>query len=347
MGYERIKDILDEYSFTDSADYVRVNELLYTEIGLKTLRYSAYAQHTVMLNYQHTLTYGFRLGYWNLNKQFLFSPTAQYSFKPDWEKQVIFKLAAGIYRQPPFYRELRNRAGELNSSLKAQSSVHVIAGAERILKLWDRDFLLTTEAYYKSIWDAVAYDVENVRIRYFGNNDSKAYAMGADIRLSGEFIKGAESWFSMGILNTREDLGFDNQGYVRRPTDQRLTFGAFFQDHIPRNPTVRVYMNLIFGTGLPFSPPQTLQYRSAFTAPMYRRLDMGFSKIITIKDRSKGLGKFTESLWLGAEVLNVIGAQNTISYTWITDVQNRQYAVPNTLSARFINLRMIARFDRP
>jgi hypothetical protein len=151
----------------------------------------------------------------------------------------------------------------------------------------------------------------------------------------------------MGILNTREDLGFDNQGYVRRPTDQRLTFGAFFQDHIPRNPTVRVYMNLIFGTGLPFSPPQTLQYRSAFTAPMYRRLDMGFSKIITIKDRSKGLGKFTESLWLGAEVLNVIGAQNTISYTWITDVQNRQYAVPNALSARFINLRMIARFDRP
>jgi hypothetical protein len=171
--------------------------------------------------------------------------------------------------------------------------------------------------------------------------------MGADVRLSGEFIKGAESWFSLGILNTREDLGFDRQGFVRRPTDQRITFGAFFQDHLPRNPTIRVYLNLIFGTGLPFSPPQTLQYRSAFTAPFYRRLDMGFSKVITIKDRSKGLGRFTESVWLGAEVLNVIGAQNTISYIWITDVQNRQFAVPNNLSARFVNLRLIARFDRP
>lgn len=344
IGHERISDILDEYSFTDSADYVRINELLYTEIGLRTMRYSAYAQHTFLLNPQHTFTYGFRLGYWNLNKQFLFSPTVQYSFKPEWEKQVIFKLAGGIYRQPPFYRELRDRVGQINSSLKAQSSLHLIAGAERVLKLWNRDFLLTTEAYYKSIWDVVAYDVENVRLRYFANNHTKAYATGADIRLSGEFIKGAESWFSLGILNTRENLGFDNQGYVRRPTDQRVTFGAFFQDHLPRNPTIRVYLNLIFGTGLPFSPPQTLQYRSAFTAPPYRRLDMGFSKIITLKDRSKGIGRFTESVWLGAEVLNVIGAQNTISYTWIQDIQNRQYAVPNTLSARFINIRMIARF---
>ncbi|MDO1448686.1 TonB-dependent receptor [Rhodocytophaga aerolata] len=347
IGHERISDILDEYSFTDSADYVRINELLYTDISLRTWRYSAYAQHTFLLNPQHTITYGFRLGYWNLNKQFLVSPTAQYSYKPGWEKPVIFKLAAGIYRQPPFYRELRSRTGQLTPSLKAQSSLHLIAGAERILKLWNRDFLLTTELYYKSIWDAVAYDVENVRIRYFANNNTKAYAMGADVRLSGEFIKGAESWFSMGILNTREDLGFDTQGFVRRPTDQRLTFGAFFQDHLPRNPTIRVYLNLIFGTGLPFSPPQTLQYRSSFTAPPYRRLDMGFSKVITIKDRSKGLGKYTESIWLGAEVLNVIGAQNTISYTWITDIQNRQYAVPNRLSARFINVRVIARFDKP
>jgi hypothetical protein len=273
------------------------------------------------------------------------SPTVQYAFKPGWEKQVVFKAAVGIYRQPPFYRELRSRTGEINPSLKAQSSLHVIAGAERVLKLWDRDFLFTAEAYYKSIWDAVAYDVENVRIRYYANNNTKAYAWGTDLRLSGEFIKGAESWFSMGILNTKEDLGFDSQGYVRRPTDQRVSFSAFFQDHIPRNPTVRVYLNLVFGTGLPFSPPQMLRYRSAFTAPPYRRLDMGFSKIIQIKDRSKGLGKFTESIWLGAEVLNVIGAQNTISYTWITDVQRRQFAVPNTLSARFVNFRVIAKFE--
>ncbi|WP_232064727.1 TonB-dependent receptor [Rhodocytophaga rosea] len=343
-GHEKITDRLEQYTFIDSASYVRLNETLFTDLYLETDRMSAYGQHTFLLNSQHTFTYGFRMGYWSLNKQFLFSPTFQYAFKPDWEKQVSFKLAAGIYRQPPFYRELRTRTGELNTSLKAQSSLHLIAGAERVVKLWGRDFLFTSEAYYKQIWDAVAYDVENVRLRYYANNNTKAYAWGTDFRLSGEFIKGAESWFSLGVLSTKEDLGFDSNGYVRRPTDQRVTISAFFQDHLPNNPTLRVYMNLIYGTGLPFSPPQVLRYRSAFTAPSYRRIDLGFSKIITFKDKTKGVGRFTESLWLGAEILNVVGARNTISYTWVTDTERRQYAVPNTLSARFINLKAIAKF---
>lgn len=343
-GHEKINDILEENTFIDSASYVRRNETLLTDLFIETNRLSAYGQHTFVLNPQHTFTYGFRLGYWSLNKQFLFSPSFQYAFQPDWEKQVSFKLAAGIYRQPPFYREMRTRLGELNTRLKAQSSLHLIAGAERVVKLWGREFLFTSEAYYKQIWDVVAYDIENVRLRYYANNDTKAYAWGTDLRLSGEFIKGAESWFSMGVLSTKEDLSFDSNGYVRRPTDQRFTVSAFFQDHLPNNPTLRVYMNLIYGSGLPFSPPQVLRYRSAFTAPSYRRIDLGFSKIITFKNKIKGAGRFTESIWLGAEILNVVGARNTISYTWITDTQRRQYAVPNTLSARFLNIRVIAKF---
>jgi hypothetical protein len=343
-GYENIDDQLEEYTFIDSAGYVRMSESFATDIQLQTNRYSGYVQHSFIWSPEHTLTYGIRLGYWNLNKQVLFSPTVQYAFKPNWEKEIIFKAAAGIYRQPPFYRELRNRSGELNTNLKAQSSFHAIIGAERVLKLWGRDFLFSSEAYYKYIWDAVAYDVENVRLRYYANNDTRAYAWGADFRLSGEFIKGAESWFSLGVLSTREDLSFDSNGYVRRPTDQRVTVGAFFQDHLPNNPTVRVYMNLVYGTGLPFSPPQILKYRSAFTAPSYRRIDLGFSKILSFKDKTRGIGKFTQSIWLGAEVLNVVGARNTISYTWVTDIQRRQYAVPNTLSARFLNIRMMVKF---
>lgn len=343
-SFENINDFLQEYNYTDSLDYITINESVATNLGLKTHRFSGYLQQTFYINSQHTLTYGSRLGYWSLNKQWLFSPSFQYAFKPLWEKEVIFKVAAGIYRQPPFYRELRNRAGELNKGLKAQSSFHLIVGAERGLKFWDRDFLLSTEVYYKYIWDAVAYDIDNVRIRYYANNNTKAYASGFDIRLSGEFIKGAESWFSLGLLNTKEDLGFDNRGYVRRPTDQRLTFSAFFQDHLPRNPTIRVYMNLIYGTGLPFSPPKRLEYRSAFSAPSYRRIDLGFSKIFNLRDKNAGLGKYIESLWLGAEVLNVVGVRNTISYTWVSDIHSRQFAVPNTLSARFLNLKLIAKF---
>lgn len=343
-GKEIIGDVLEEYSYTDSSEYISVNEKLSTEINLNTDRFSGYLQHTFLFSPQQVITYGFRLGYWSLNKQLLISPSIQYSYKPEWEKEVIFKVAAGIYRQPPFYRELRNRQGIINRNLRAQSSLHVIAGAERILKFWNRDFLFTTEAYYKRIWDAIAYDVENVRIRYFANNNTDAYAYGLDVRLSGEFIKGAESWFSLGLLNTREDLGLEGQRYIRRPTDQRLTFAAYFQDHIPNNPTLRVNLNLLFGTGLPFGPPQTLQYRSAFTAPWYRRVDVGFSKILDFSHKKEGIGKFTKSIWLGAEVLNILGARNTISYSWITDINRRQYAVPNTLSARFLNIRLVANF---
>jgi hypothetical protein len=168
--------------------------------------------------------------------------------------------------------------------------------------------------------------------------------MGYDMRIGGEFIRGAESWFSLGILNTKEDVVGDGKGYIRRPTDQRVTFGVFFQDHLPKNPSARMYLNMIIGTGLPFGPPNSIENRATLMAPTYRRVDIGFSKVISLGDKSTWLGKRFEMIWLGLEVLNLIGAENVISYTWIKDVYDVNYAVPNTLSTRFVNLRVQIKF---
>ena len=341
---ERMRDELNEFLLIDSSGDSRITDQLRTGINLNTGRFSAYAQHTFAPNNAHRFTYGVRTGYWTLNRQWLVSPSLQYTFRPAWQKEVLFKLATGVYRQPPFYRELRDREGFLNAGLKAQSAFHLIAGAEHRVQLWSRDFVLNAEAYYKNLWDVVAYDVENVRLRYYANNDARAYATGFDFRMSGEFVKGAESWFSVGVLSTKEDLGFDTRGYVRRPTDQRVTAAVFFQDHLPRNPTLRVYLNAVYGTGLPFGPPRDTRYRAALQAPAYHRVDIGFSKIFNLSSGKGGAGN--HSLWVGAEVLNLLGNHNVISYTWITDVERRQFAVPNTLSARFVNLKVILQLGR-
>ncbi len=341
---ESFADELNEYSFSDSAGFIHFRDTIFTKLHLSSNRWNGYWQHSYSPNNQHTITYGARVGYWSVNKQWLVSPTMQYAFTPDWQRETSFRLAAGIYRQPPLYRELRDQQGVLHLDVKAQSSLHLIAGMQQTWHLWGRPFVFNSEFYYKNLWDVVAYDIDNVRLRYYANNQTKAYATGADFRLSGEFIKGAESWFSLGILQTKEDLGFDNRGYVRRPTDQRVTLAMFFQDHIPGNPSLRVYLNTVIGTGLPFGPPRNIVYRSIFTTPPYRRIDIGFSKIVFFNRTTKGWGKYGDSIWIGAEILNLLGARNVMSYNWVTDVRNRQYAVPNTLSARFLNLRVIVRF---
>jgi hypothetical protein len=357
-NYEMINDVMKEWMFVDSSDHIKITSNIRSQADLNTHRFSGFAQNTIKLDSTQTLTYGIRFNYWSLNKQFLVSPRIQYSIKPRWEKDFVFRFATGIYQQPAFYRELRDYEGNLNTNLKAQRSYHVVAGTDYNFKLWRRDFKFIAESYFKYIENAVAYDVDNVRIRYFANNDAKAYATGADFRVSGEFIKGAESWFSLGILQTKEDLKNDffrilanpndandtttvltQNGWVRRPTDQRVTASIFFQDNLPRHPSLKVFLNLIYGTGLPFGPPRNLQYRSALTAPSYRRVDIGFSKMLTFDDT-----KSIKSVWIGLEVLNVIGVNNTISYLWIKDVYNTQYAIPNYLSQRFLNAKIIVRF---
>lgn len=336
-SYQNIDDQLSEYTFRDSVDFVIDIESLQADNEISSEQYTGFVQHTSDLTSRITTTYGVRLNYWTLNEQLLVSPRWQISFRPGWVRDVVFKAAAGVYQQPAFYRELRDQSGALNEDLKAQRSMHFIGGMDYNFKWWGRDFKFISELYYKRLRDVVAYDIDNVKVRYYANNNATAYATGLDLRVSGEFIEGTESWFSVGLLNAREDVEGDGRGYIRRPTDQRLNIAVFFQDHLPNNPTFRVSLNLFFGSGLPFGPPQNFEKRNVFNGDTYRRLDIGFSKLFYLNRE-----KYDEErqLTLSAEILNVLAVSNAISYTWVTDVSNNQFAVPNTLSARFLNVKL-------
>ncbi|MBL6448830.1 carboxypeptidase-like regulatory domain-containing protein [Fulvivirga sp. 29W222] len=336
-SYQNIDDQLNEYTFRDSVDFVIDIESLQADNETSSQQYTGFVQHTSDLTKRVTTTYGVRLNYWTLNNQLLVSPRGQVSYRTDWVRDVVFKAAVGVYQQPAFYRELRGPDGVLNKDLKAQKSIHFIGGMDYNFKWWGRDFKFISELYYKRLRDVVAYDIDNVKVRYYANNNAKAYATGLDLRVSGEFIEGTESWFSLGLLNAREDVEGDGRGYIRRPTDQRLNVAVFFQDHLPNNPTFRVSLNLFFGSGLPFGPPQNFEKRNVFNGDTYRRLDIGFSKLFYLNRQ-----KYDEErlLTLSAEILNVLAVSNAISYTWVTDVSNNQFAVPNTLSARFLNVKL-------
>ncbi len=346
VGYrnDQIDDIVQDYAFSDSADFVTIHESVENATSLNTNRLTAYVQNTTEWPENWTFTYGARLHYWSFSKQWLVSPRLQVAYQPEWERDLVFRAAAGMYQQPPFFRELRNREGEINPDVKAQSSVHGIIGADYHFRMFGREFTFLAEAYYKYLYNLNPYDVDNVRIRYFAENNAVGYAAGVDFRVSGEFIPGAESWFSLGLLKTEENIEGDNRGYIRRPSDQRVNLSIFFQDHFPNDPSLRVYLSTLFGTGLPFGPPDNPQYRNALNGPSYTRVDIGFSKQLVFGQKMKQNHNFFKSLWVGLEVLNLLGADNTLSFTWVTDVNNRQYAVPNRLSARFLNLRIIARY---
>ncbi|WP_266205731.1 TonB-dependent receptor [Pontibacter kalidii] len=360
VGSENIEDQLQEYGFSDSADYVTQNYYLSSQLNLNTLRYSGYLQHTFELDSLKTITYGLRATYWDYNGELNISPRVQYAFITRHNPNLSFKTALGLYFQPPFYRELRDFNGVLNPELKAQRAIHAIVGSDYLFQAWGRDFKLTSEAYYKWMTNVVPYDLDNVRLRYYAKNNAKAYAAGFDVRVNGEFIPGAESWLSLGILSTKEKvegdsisvynaqgerIGMEAQGFIRRPTDQLLNVGVFFQDHLPDNPTVRMYLNLVYGSGLPFGPPRQPEYRNAFDGRSYKRIDIGFSKVIVVesdvvKRRKMGL----ESLWVGLEVLNLIDAKNWVSYNYVRDVNSVTYAVPNYLTGRRLNVRFVAKF---
>lgn len=338
LGYENINDRLREWGFSDSADFVMIDtkRLITNDIELQNQRLEAYVQNTSSMGAgRHTLNYGVRLHYFSLNGQWLLSPRLQYAYRPAWLTDVVFTSAVGLYHQPPLYREFRSFSGEIKPGVLAQSSLHLTGGADLNFRAWNRVFNFVTELYYKELRNVNAYDVDNVRIRYFASNDAKAYAAGADFRLSGEFISGAESWFSLGLLKTEEDVKGDGKGYISRPSDQRVNLGIFFQDHFINDPSYRVYLKLLYGTGLPFGPPDNLPFRNSIMGRSYRRVDIGFSKIFTPRQWN------INSLWVGIELLNLLGNHNVISYSWVSDYNNFQYAVPNGLSSRFVNLKLV------
>ncbi len=344
VGYANhsFEDMLNEYEFLDSADYVTITDDVHSESHIQYSRIHAYLQNTTTFNQNQTLSYGVRLLYQDVGKDLLVSPRIQYNLKLGFLRDTYFRASAGLYQQPPFYREFRNNDGIINRNVKSQSSFHGITGLDLNFNKWGRPFKFTTDIFYKYLWNVNPYDIENVRIRYYAENIAKAYAAGVDFRLSGEFIPGDQSWFSLGFLTTKEDLETDDRGYIPRPMDQRVNLAIFFQDHIPKVPTFRVHLRFLYSTGLPFSPPVNPENRNAFRGSEYQRVDIGFSKVFNLGAHREN--PFLKSLWISAEILNLTGHQNTISYYWVNDLNNNYYAVPNSLSQRFFNVRANLKF---
>lgn len=334
-AYQYFDDHVYEYGFIDSADYVTITGSIQEDNTTNGNVLTGYIQHMLNINPRNYIVYGVRINYLNLNNNLLISPRLQYSYIPVWRQDVLFRMALGLYQQQPFYREFRRFDGSLNLQLDAQKSYHAIAGMDYNFMIWNRPFKLMLEAYYKYLENIIPYDIHNVRIRYFADNLATGYATGLDLRISGEFVPGDESWFSLGILSTKEDLSIDNRGNIPRPSDQLFSFNIFFQDHIPRYPTYRVYLNFSYTSALPFGPPESLEYRNYFRGESFHRADIGLSKIFLLEQN-----KALNSVWLGFEILNLTGRNNIISYYWVQDFNNINYAVPNGLSGRFFNVKI-------
>ncbi len=374
-SHESIRDRLQEYEIVDSAGFsVRppldqfINQQPYepfdapleafnsvrSQNEVTINRVSGFAQYSKRLNLKNSKLWynlGVRSQMWTLSgndlsskTQFIVSPRLQLSLKPDWQHDMLLRFAAGLYHQPPFYRELRNYEGQVITDVKAQKSLHLVAGNDWSFRLWNRPFTLNTELYYKDLYDVNAYTLENVRIRYRADNNTKAYAYGLDLRLSGEFVPGTDSWVSLGILKTEESI--NNRGYIARPTDQRLKLGILFQDYVPTIPDMKLYLNTVFQTGLPGgSPSYTDPYNYQTRLPFYFRSDIGFSYVILNSSKmNQNTGIFKE-ISAGLEIFNVFDRQNSITNTFVRDAATqRQYAVPNYLTPRVFNFRVSAKF---
>jgi hypothetical protein len=274
------------------------------------------------------------------------SPRAQFAIKPEWQRDILFRLSGGLYHQPPSYRELRGPDGAVRPNVDAQQSVHLVLASDYSFKMWSRPFKMVAEAYYKSLTDVNVYTLDNVRIRYAANNNATAYAQGFDFRINGEFVPGTESWISFGYLKTEENI--DNKGFISRPTDQRLKFGILFQDYMPKIPNVKVYLNLVYNTGLPGGSPSYADpyvYQSRLRD--YRRADAGFSYVLTENNAERADGhwiKCFQDLSVGFEIFNLFNNQNAITNTWVRDVYTKsQYGIPNYMTTRVFNVKLTAR----
>lgn len=369
-----ISDKLHEWERRDSAGYTQpynpnLLEMRYLYSSSSTFdytRFSGFLQDNFRFNDSLDLTVsaGIRFNYSTLNGEFIASPRIQVAYKPDWKRDIVFKIASGMYAQPPFYREMRSLNGTVNKDLKAQKSFHITAGGDYNFKLSNRPFRFTTEVYYKNLWDIVPYEYDNVRIRYFGTNNAVGYAYGGEVRLYGDLVKDAPSWISIGILKTSEDLkddkivyqneaGVDSAttfpGYVPRPNDQRFMLGMYFQDYLPRNENFKMHLNLLYASGLPFGPPDMKRYGDTLRLPAYRRVDIGFSALLldgAKKDRpSHSFFRNVENIWASVEIFNLLGIQNTLSYSWIQDqTTGGTFAVPNRLTSRLLNVKLMVNF---
>ena len=383
-GFQRqhIDSRINEWNYSDSAGYslpvggdqLVLNSYMHSQDKFDVQRLSGYVQDNVHFGDHtvYTLQYGVRANYNDLNEELLVSPRVGFSFKPGgWKRDVVFKASAGMYAQPVFFREMVSPDGSLNKDIKAQKSLQGVIGLDYQMKMFNRPARLSSEIYYKHLTDVIPYDVNNVRIQYYGHNNAEAYVAGWETRLFTQFVKDADSWLSLGIMQAKEKIdGLTYQDYynqagelitagskdqvivdsvshatnwLRRPSDRLITFGLFFQDYLSTNKNFKVYLNTVYGTNLPFNIPGSTRYRNALEIPAYLRMDIGFSALLL--DGSKQRKKYApfkgiHNIWASFEIFNLINRDNTISYMLLRDFSNQTYALPNRLSPRLVNFKI-------
>ncbi|MES2616537.1 MAG: carboxypeptidase-like regulatory domain-containing protein [Bacteroidota bacterium] len=381
---EIIEDKFKEWKYNDSSDYnispfgqsgttLELSEYINSKTSIVNHKTSGFIQYQKGFGAfnQVNITVGSRYHYSTLNEQSLISPRVQVYFEPNrkfnarimtdslMKKKTLIHLAFGYYYQPPFYREMRDFNGVINTDLKAQRSVHTVGGIEFGFKgLGKRPFKFMIESYYKQMDYLVPYILDNVRIRYYATNSAKGYATGFDTRINGQFIKGLESWFSLSVLKTDEKIAYLEKGktvespFLRRPTDRRVSAAIMFQDELRSNPNYRVHLMLSYGSGLPYYLSGNFRYTEAYTIPAYKRVDIGFSKVLLggTGDKQKAFTKKhkaaakLETLWLEVDVFNLLQINNVISYIWVKDFNNNTYGVPNYLTGRRLNIKLVGKF---
>ncbi|MBO5226408.1 MAG: TonB-dependent receptor [Parabacteroides sp.] len=361
---EKINDKISEWEKRDSSGYslpqgggtVNVISNLFSDNELESTRISGYLQDIFKFRTKQglfTLVGGVRGSYWSFNKEFIFSPRVSLGFIPNFDQNLTFRLASGLYYQSPFYKELRttvldeygNSITQLNKDLKSQRSIHVIAGGDYTFRLLDRNFKLSADMYYKKLDDLNPYTVDNVKIRYYGENCATGRAMGLDVKFFGEFVPGTDSWISFSLMKAEQSIR--GSEYVPMPNSQGYNVSLFFQDYFPGYKRIKLNLKGVLSGGLPVTAPRTGYEDGYFRTPAYKRVDLGFSYQLAggtdaIMDR--GFFQHLKNIWLGLDVFNLFDIKNTSSYYWITNIDNHQYAIPNYLTGRQLNVRLIVDF---
>ncbi len=361
---EKIMDRSREWELRDSAGFslpatgteLRMIYNLASRHDLNSTRFSAFAQDAWKFNTSAgfvTVNAGLRMSYWSFNKELLLSPRLNIGFIPEKSPSWAIRFATGLYYQSPFYKEYRlpvtdgkgNQTIELNSDIKSQRSFHLIAGTDYTFRALNRPFKLSGEIYYKALSNLVPYEIDNLKIVYSGLNESSGYAAGIDMKLFGQFVPGSDSWISFSLMKTSEDL---HGVKVPRPTDRRYSFGMFFTDYFPKFPRLKFALRGIFMDGLPSTSPRSSRDKGYFRMPAYKRVDIGLSYALLSElkegESRAGFGRHLKSIWLGLDVFNLFDISNVSSYYWVTDVNEIQYAVPNYLTRRQINVRLTIDF---
>lgn len=358
---EKITENSVEYEMRDSSNYSipHTGKDLYMIYSMRAKnvldanRIEAYVQDAFRFTSNnektlYTLNYGVRLSHWSYTKETIVSPRVSLGIIPAFNENITMRFATGLYYQAPFFKELRDTTTQngityasLNSKAKSQRSIHFIAGFDYRFRMNNRSFKFTAEAYYKALGNLVPYSVNNVKVVYYGNNESSGHAAGIDLKLYGEFVPGTDSWLSLSLMNTSMKL---NGKSIPLPTDQRYAINLFFTDYFPGTDRWKMSLKLALADGLPFSAPHQELESNVFRAPAYKRADIGLSYRLLNNEGKQRKHIQLRNVWLGAECLNLFGINNVNSYYWITDVTGGQYAVPNYLTGRQINFRVTVDF---